>query len=115
MPLHENPTIAKELGKDWVIDVSKAHADAVALNALFTLPELQTVSLVAPCGNIITSAGDTASVATDLPLPLALDVTPALQEAARAPTRARFVADGLRRLLDWRAFLTILSSVPSTI
>jgi len=52
------------------------------------------------------------SVATDPPPPLAVDVTPTLQEAARAPKEARFVYAGLRRLLDWRAFLPILGHVP---
>ena len=58
------------------------------------------MSIVAPSGNIITSAGDTASVALDLPPPLAMDVTPSLQEAAKAPEGVRFVAAGLRRLAN---------------
>ncbi len=72
----------------------------MALQASFTLLELQTVSLVAPRVDIITSAGDTASVATDLPPPLAMDVTPPLQKAAKAPKGVRFVAAGMRRLAD---------------
>jgi len=52
------------------------------------------------------------SVATDLPLPLAVDVTPSLQDAARAHKGTRFVATGFRRLFDWRAFLSIIGDAP---
>ncbi len=67
--LLEDPETSKVLGHDWAINISSAHQEVVALQASFTLPELHTLCLVAPRGNTITSAGDTASVATDLSPP----------------------------------------------
>jgi hypothetical protein len=43
---------------------------------------------------------------------LDVDVTPALQEAARPPKEMRFVAAGLSRMADWRAFLSTLAPAP---
>jgi len=81
----EDPSAAKELGQDWVINVISAHAEAIAMHASFNPHELLTMSLFAPRGNIITLAGDTSSMATDLPPPPDPDVTPTFLKAARAP------------------------------
>jgi len=97
--LLEDPSASKELGQDWAINATSAHAEAIALHASFTPQELLTVSLVAPRGNIITS-GDTSSVATVKPPPMDVDVTPTLLKVARAPKGVRFVAAGLRRLAE---------------
>ena len=64
--LLEDPLASRELGQDWAISVTSTHAEAIALHASFTPQKLLTMSIVAPRGNIITSTGDTSSVATDL-------------------------------------------------
>ena len=82
------------------------------MQASFTVPELHTASLVAPRGNTIQSAGDPSSNALALTPTLYVEVTPTLTEAARAPKGGRFVAAGLRRLQDWRTFLSVLVDAP---
>ena len=84
----------------------------MGLHASFSGPEMHTISLVAPRGNIIQSAGDSASTALALTPTMVVEVTPALAEAVRAPNGVRFVVSGLRRLQDWRSFLSVLASAP---
>jgi hypothetical protein len=82
----------------WAAYFAVAHGEAIDLHASFSGPELHTISLVAPGGNIIKSAGDPASTALALTPTLAVEVTPVLAEAVRAPKGVRFMAFGLRRL-----------------
>jgi hypothetical protein len=92
-----------------------AHREALDLKTSFTDPELHTISLVAPRGNIIKSASHPSSTALALTPSMDVDVTPALTEAVRAPKGVRFVAAGLRRLRDLRTFLSFLvEASPST-
>jgi len=86
-----------------------AHKEALELHASFTGLELHIVSLVAPRGNIIQFAGDLSSNAIALTPTLDLEIMLTLMEAARAPKGVRFVAAGLRRLQDWRTFLSALA------
>jgi len=50
------------------------------------------------------------SVSQDLNPTLQLDVTPPLSQAAAAPKGVRFVASRLRKLIEWRAFLSLQAS-----
>ena len=82
----------------------------------FTVEERTKANLVAPRGNIITTTGDQSAitgepVAHDLSPTIQLNVTPPLAFAAAAPKGVRFVAAGLRKLAEWRAFFTLKSSV----
>jgi len=96
----------------WASSLGTVHMNALELQNSFTGPELHTISLVAPKGNLILFAGDPTSTSRDLPPTLDVEVTPTLAEAARAPKGVRFVADSLRRLHDLRTFLSILAHAP---
>ncbi len=99
----------------WAAYLMVAHRKALDLQTFFTSPELYTISLVAPRGNIIQFAGDPSSTAPALTPILDVDVTPALTEEVRAPKGVRFVGTGLLRLRDWRTFLSYLvEALPST-
>ena len=84
----------------WASSLGATHKDALELLISFSIPKLHTISLVAPRGSIILSAGDPTSTCRDLPPTLDVEVSPTLAEAARAPKRLRFVASGLRQLHD---------------
>ena len=62
----------------------------------------------APRGNIITSAGEPSSVAQDLIPTLHTEITPSRTEAAATPKGVKFVAAGIRKLVEWRAFFLLL-------
>ena len=53
------------------------------------------------------------SVSQDLTPTLQLEVIPPLSQAAAAPKGVRFVASGLRKLTEWRAFLSLQASSSS--
>ncbi len=84
----------------WAASIAAAHMEALEQQASFTGPELRIVSLVAPTGNIIQSAGDPSSIALALTPTLDVEATPTLTDAARAPKGVRFVAARLCRLQD---------------
>jgi len=105
-------TIPKKVGTG---DLSCFAGRATVLRSSFNPQELHLVGLIAPRGGIITSVGDTRVVASDMMLQLDGDVTPALHKAARAFKGVRVVAAELRRLSDWRSFLSILSTAPTSI
>ena len=96
----------------WAANHSEIHSTILALQYSFTGPQLHITPLVAPRRNIIHSSGDPGSIALALTLALDMDVTPALTEASRAPKGVRFVSAGLRRLQDWRTFLSVLADAP---
>ena len=96
----------------WAASLFEAHSAALALQSSFTGPKLHTISLVAPRGNIIQSAGDLGSFALALTPALDVDVTPALEEATKAPKGVRFVSAGMCRLQDWRTFLSVIADAP---
>jgi hypothetical protein len=62
----------------WVAYLTTTHREAMNLYDSFTDPELHTISLVAPRGNIIQSDGDPTSTALALTPTLDVVVTPAL-------------------------------------
>jgi len=84
----------------WDASLMVAHREALELHVSFTGPELHTVSLMAPRGNIIQTAGDPSSTDIALTPTLNVEIMPSLTEAARASKGVRFVAVGLRRLQD---------------
>ena len=96
----------------WVASLMVAHREALELQASFTGPELHTVSLVAPGGNIIQFAGDPSSTAIALTPTPNVEIMPTLTEAARAPKGVHFVAARLRRLQDWRTLFSALAVAP---
>ena len=96
----------------WASFLSAAHQEAMDLQASFTGSGLHTISLSAPRGNIVQSAGDPSSTTPALTSTLDVEVTPALAEAVTTPKGVRFVAGALRRLHDWRTFLNSLADAP---
>jgi hypothetical protein len=76
--------------------------------------ELNTANLIATRGSNITNVGDPSSVAQDLPPTIQTDVTPSMDVDAAAPKGVRFVAAGLRKLSEWRAFFHLHNNVPSS-
>ena len=96
----------------WTANLMVTHREALELHASFTGPDLHTVSLVAPRGNIIHSAGDPSSTIIALTPTMNVEIMPALTEASRASKGVRFVVAGLHRLRDWRTFLSALAVAP---
>ncbi len=84
----------------WAASLAAAHSEAMDFKASISGPELRTISLMAPIGSIVQSAGDPSSTTLTLISTLDVEVTPALTQAVRAPMGVRFVAGGLRRLQD---------------
>jgi hypothetical protein len=76
--LLEDPASATNDRHGSVASVSSAHSKALELQSSFSPAELLTIGLVAPKGNIIQSAGDTMSLALDLPPALEVNVSPDL-------------------------------------
>jgi hypothetical protein len=81
--------------QQWAAFVCNAHADALTLHQSFTFAEHTTaINLMAPRGNIITTAEDPSSVAQDLTPTIHADVTPTLDSAANAYPKRRTVRGG---------------------
>ena len=98
--------------QEWATFICGAHADALGLQQSFTVFERTTANLGAPRGNIISTVNDPSSVAQELPATIHTHVTPPLDAAAAAPKGVRFVAAGMRKLAEWRAFFCMHGEVP---
>jgi hypothetical protein len=66
--LLEDPAATTNGGHGWATSVLFAHSAILELQPSFSPVELLTIGLIAPRGNIIQLAGDTKSIALDLPL-----------------------------------------------
>jgi hypothetical protein len=95
----------------WARFVYDAHAEARRLETSFNSEKHNTMNLMAPRGNIITSAGDPSSVAQDLQLTIFTEVIPPHNIAAAAPKGALFISAGLRKLVKWRVLLFLLLTI----
>jgi hypothetical protein len=59
----------------------------------------------------MSASGDLSSVAHDFPPTIFMDVTTPLNAATTSAKDVRFIAQGLRKLAEWRAFFLLLSTV----
>jgi hypothetical protein len=96
----------------WANFVCTTHEDVRLLDKSFTVEEHSTANRIAPRGKIITSAYDSSSVTHNFLPTICTDTISQKDNAATTPRGSRFIASGIRKLEDWRAFFCLLSSAP---
>jgi hypothetical protein len=100
--------------QQWASYATQTHEDALRLEQSFTVHDQATANLDAPRGNFTSRVGDPVSVSQDLPLTLHMDFTPSLDVATVASKGVQFVAAGLHKLAEWRAFFHLHMIVSSS-
>ena len=98
-PLHPDEHVRN---RGWAMHLLDAHKAVVELQESFTANELQKALLIAPRGLVITVPGDPSSAAKDLPPTVDTDVLPACPLSPGNDRGVMHIADGMRRLSDWR-------------
>ena len=101
--------------RGWAAHLLAAHRAAVCLQESFTTADLHRAFLLAPRGLVIKLPGDPNNAAKELPQTVETEVVPLGCLSPGSTRGIKHVASGLRRLMDWRKFLDILSASPAQV
>ena len=96
----------------WARHLVSSYNDSVTLQDSFTQAEHDLASWILPAGNLILLPGDPRSVNYDIPYTINPDVLPPLLEAAGKLKGFRYIAAGIRKLVNWRDFFDTYNSAP---